>query len=309
MRKFMLVLVVVALGFAVNAPFTPRMPEIIGNVKRPYDNIRVSPPSSVSGRASDDYFKALLKYFMDGSFSWTGGERYPNLAWKGDNTLALLGYLNKGWAVNQKTFADYLRELNSVQADMSKGRLKSDNYGDDQDNYMSVAGGVVAGFSYGKSIHPSSSAQVGSYKDPYKTYYAFKVGQQKVREAVLKEHMERVVLLKKELSFLYSLVNRYCSREMVEYEYMAKTPPTPDVLVGGTGTLYYRPIIRAIEDQTAWLLDVGERSLKLKCVDYMAKLHAIKVEIEQTEISLYQLSALYGLLENDERKLIDSVGR
>jgi len=232
---------------------------------------------------NDAYLKALINGEVN-------DDEFTNFTWKSNNTLAVIGYLN-GWHNDDKTKGDYLRQLNDRKKELSSGRL-TPSYDEGKD-LNSILSGVYSGLSYGFVFLPDKS-QLRNYKKEYWTYYSFLVGQQQKREALLREHSERIALLKKELNFLYQKAKELCSQD-----WTPKWTPKPDELVNGTGTLKYEPIVYEIQSLRSRLKD-------LACLQVLTQIQTTKVQLELAELNLYDLSVSYNKLLNEERRLLES---
>lgn len=270
MRAF--VLAFLSLAFAVSST------DFSSSLFSEYERVQLS----TNFTPDDAYLKALINGEVK-------SDKFMEFTRKLNNTPASIGYLN-GWHNDDKTKGDYFRELNERKSKLSFGRL-SPSY-DDVKDLNAILSGVYSGLSYGFVFLPDRS-QLGNYKREYWTYYSFLVGQQQKREALLREHSERIAKLKKELSFLYQKAKEFCSQD-----WTPKWTPKPDELVSGTGILKYEPIV--------YELQVFENKVKnLACLQVLTQIQSTKVQLELAELSLYDLSVSYNKLLNEERQILE----
>lgn len=269
MRVF--VLAFLSLAFAVSST------DFSSSLFSEYERVQLS-----NFTPDDAYLKALINGEVK-------SDKFMEFTWKSNNTPASIGYLN-GWYNDDKTKGDYLKQLNERKNKLSLGRL-SPSY-DDAKDLNAILSGVYSGLSVGFVFLPDKS-QLGNYKKEYWTYYSFLVGQQQKREALLREHSERIAELKKELSFLYQKAKELCSQD-----WTPKWTPKPDELVNGTGTLKYEPIVYELQVLRSNLKD-------LACLQVLTQIQTTKVQLELAELSLYDLSVSYNKLLNEERQLLE----
>lgn len=284
----------------------------ISSTYQGYQNTNLNPSSS-AGNINDEYLEKLYEENIPNS-------RYLETLWKANNSVGAQGYLNNWYDPsnnNKKKPEDYKKEVSNIQKTIEKGRLKAGEManGDDAENLTSILASLLAGRSYGYIFRPTTQ-HLGNYKREYWTAYSFVVGQQKIRDGVLREHAERIAELKKELSYLYEKVKDYCGSDYNHNSFSINSMGSfwfnangscgrYPLFYSANGQMDFQPVVQAIERQTQELVNMHNESKKLQCLNYLAQLHYTKVAIEMAELQLLSLSTQYNQIQNEERRMLE----
>lgn len=245
------------------------------------------------------------------SESVSGNQGYTRSAWIFENTMALLGYFHKAWTT-EYSFGSYVREVEGIKNMASQGRVREDDGGENgvsearmQEYYRAIYLGVLAGFSYGMVPYPSKE-QAGKYGKVLSPVYAFRVGQQAMRVAVLTEMAERLAYHRAELATLYYFSRRYCSDTGEFTRIFRQRINVPGGGFGGGDCC--AAIVSAIMDAKAAIvaaLSVVDEKIgtmgELECLSLLTALHNTKVGLEVAELELYKLSVNHSLLSIMEK--------
>ena len=228
---------------------------------------------------------------------------YTKKVYYTDNTAGLLGYYFRYYSKNQKGgVSNYQNDVNQIQLNLSNSRVDY-NHSLSVDNYLKALYTLYAsGQSYGYIYAPDPSMQAQNQRNP--ALWSFRVGQQAMRDAVVKEYAERLILLNKELERMYNDYKRYCDLNNIndfQTDY-ATVSVAPDYIVGMcSGTLFYMNVINQLNDVMRGLQDMDRRKMQIECANLLTNINTLKAQITQAEIQLATLSATYGLLSNVEK--------
>ncbi len=229
---------------------------------------------------------------------------YTKKVYYSDNTPALLGYYF-GYYSRNKTNSHYKDDLKNIKDNVLSGSVVDYNSSlDTNKNLQAMYTLYVSGQSYGYIYGPDPSKQSQLQRNP--ALYSFRVGQQQIRDAVVKEYTERILLLNKELENLYSEYKRNCDIGQNHINNFqsdwAKVSAAPDFIVGlCSGTLFYMNILNQLEDITRANQDMIKRYMQISCTNLLTNITSLKTQIYQTQLQLATLSANYGILSNMEK--------
>jgi len=275
--------------------------------------------------AGEHYADALIRYFVAGEDVSETEDMEDILkdAHKADSTVFFLGVLNGlGWLAsnynNRYSFDDYKEQLQKIYNKINEIDITWNNYQKfltDPERVSSLISaltlGISAGISYGYIMEPDAKKQIDSLPLNFKPYYSFRVGQQKLREAVLKSYRDQIVREKAELAYLINLMNVYCGLVSTSFDINFNVSGNADIMIikgdsSGRGIFRYDRIINALRLQTLYLLQGDAEQKKIMCLVYASQLQNAKVLLTLTELNLFNLSAKYSELENDEKKTLYS---
>ena len=277
------------------------------------------PVNSVKPKVSDPYLQKLTDYLTGGKLRdfnepHNDYERLIRTLHLTRNAPGLAG-LFADW-YKGKTYDDYVRERDRIIEDFL---INADPFSPSfslDSAWGEILSGIYAGYSFGWIPQPDATKQLINEGD--KLLYSFRVGQQKVREATLLTEAKRILALTKQLNDLYRQFSQVCPTEDVSEE--IKFPPndTPDVprvycyctsagccscscTCNYEGEFHYVPITSSLESFAKIFVSESVKTRRIACADYLARIMQLKTELETTKMNLYNLSASYGLLENDEK--------
>ena len=179
-----------------------------------------------------------------------------------------------------------------------------------------LVAGIVAGFSVGYIPQPNFNVQKANLPRGYDLYYLYRVNQQALREGVLLGYVKKVLRLKEETQTLMDYVDDFCQTADEKPDYDFPPDDTPDRIhvvcrchcsCAGScysrveGEFHYKPITSSLEKMTEILVEQERETRKILCLNYLSKLETLKAEVQQAELELFNLSATYGGLENNEK--------
>lgn len=229
---------------------------------------------------------------------------YAKRAWLFENTAALAGYLGSDWWKNQKSFAHYRQEVSNLKSDRTPRDVKEEL------TWKALVLGIVSSYSENYIIKPSTELS-GKYGKSLAPTLAFRAGKQGLRDALLREKTDLLVLLSMERSFYYAQISGLCRRELRQFPQVS-----PSMYPCGPCVIRRRPllicntcpIIAAISDlkvsvaTAIGVIDVKEKSFKEQlCLKALNHLHQAKQWQARAEVSLYELSALYSDIARVEK--------
>ena len=214
-----------------------------------------------------------------------------------------------------KTYDDYVKERDGIVEDFLENADPFSSSFSIQKAWGEILSGIYAGYSFGWIPQPDLTKQLVPEGD--KIIYSFRVGQQKVREAALLSEAKRILRMTKNLNDMYKNFFKVCSYPEVDVKFPPNdTPDKPSVhchchasgcchcscSCSYEGEFHYVPITSSLESMTKILVAEEQRTRKVLCADYLARILQLKTEVETAKINLYNLSAEYGLLENYEKE-------
>lgn len=297
--RTLLFLLLISLGFALRAP----------DLYRAYEETSRKRPQEVKPYPLE-FMNVLYDLYVGGKDRKGGDkESYIYRAWLFENTMAFIGYFHSTFWTSGR-FEDYVRQTGQIREAMRGGRLREGDAGAEgilqsrlDDYYRAVLIGVMAGGSYGLVPFPSSE-QSGKYGKVLSPVFAFRVGQQQLRHAVLVEYAERVAQRRAELAVLTFYARNLCTGEVYSLTQL-DVGRLGGVSIGGECCSAILSSIADMKTAIVNALDVISDQNRafgdLTCATLLAILHSAKVEQEALEIGLFSLSAQYGMLINQEK--------
>lgn len=273
---------------------------------------------------NDEFIRAIYNAFVAANMNIDG--EYRKKTWLFENTLAFLGTFTEAKA-RSIDFATYQSKLRTLSGILDAGKVQ--NFSDATADgaiesriiayYRAVAIGVLAGIGPGYIPFPGKE-QGDMYGAVAVPVYNYRVSMQALRTSVLTSMIYRVVYNKAELATLYFFANSYC-RGLEKQEATKRVATRPedafrskagevqyDILVRGSGTLRYEPVVAAIKDLKVALLAAsdalasqGSANATFTCLSILTQLHNTKALIDFMELALYNLSAQYGILASMEK--------
>ncbi|MEM4067588.1 MAG: hypothetical protein QXV17_12105 [Candidatus Micrarchaeaceae archaeon] len=328
-------------SYGLNLKFQPYMDYVQGP-----GILQVYKPNSKSITTSGNYNALTSEYIRTiynlfdynyAGINLTG--KYPTTAHILDNTPALIGYYDTNmWY--QGTPAKHYKKIvqnvfsNIINGDVAtrvpnQGLVKGNS--DVVKQYMnSLAMPNLAAYSFGIIADPSI-LQAQNYQDTKKPYYAFRLGQQAIRDGVLKAYAVEILQLQRQVNWFWNNLNIYCpswgnnmvalgnidfdneetnlsklQRQTYKEDYLNAPNSTADRIdtEAGVNYLHYTPILMAIQG----LQEIGEDMMQqldglgnIQCVQLMAQLNQMKISLLQTEIEYAILATQYTRLDNEEK--------
>ncbi|MEM0325767.1 MAG: hypothetical protein QW733_01875 [Desulfurococcaceae archaeon] len=275
----------------------------------------------------NDLYNSDLTFLKNLSYLWVGDrrviqEKYAEKAWMFENTMALLGFLEGVKKANDVDPDRYRDILNNALGKFSSGRLR--NWNDANNNgvvsqqklkeyYQAVFLGVLSGIGPGFIAAPNR-AVAARYGEVSVPILGYRTTVQAIRTALFVEYAYRIAYAKAELASLYWHAKQQCD---TVYNYTSgwqeniRSIGVAEVMsISGGGTccgpnLAYLGNIRSILGTGfRTLINQNIESLTLQCISLLTQLHNAKINLEMTELVLYNLSANYSQLAISEKAMV-----
>lgn len=297
--KLICVLITLSLG----SEFTPqRRMEELPEVKKEKADFR------------NKYLQEVIKILTHDTNSDLEG-KYKKNVWAMDLTMLLLGAYTRAWDSRAQYYAKELQD--DALKELKKGRIRREPdrkllRGDTQDHSNSLDVLYSASVSYGHiaSPHEVQSTNVEATRRPH---YAFRLSQQAIRNAVFREHAERLLELKQEIAFLRSQIDLYCKNQSDDAIYLWNVKPSDFNPMGmpARPSVFCMPcevnvllleVQFAIRQGLAFISQQNSALGHRMCLLYMGQLTQTKAMAQQIELILAQLMTDYSKLNNMEKE-------
>lgn len=222
------------------------------------------------------YLREVIKTFTYERNSEMGGARtYRTNVHARDMTMLLLGSYSDAW---RNSPAD-VSNLERVAIDnLMQGRLSLPLPRNDQAHSNSLGILYSASVSYGHVASPDA-IQSANLEAPMRPLYGFRVSQQVLRNAVIKEHMLRLASLKQAIQDLES-ASAFC------HGILGRLPPNQPLPSTG------------VKPEHVFLQNIN----KTLCLSLLGQISHLKAEAQQIELQIGQLSSEYSVLNNMEKE-------
>lgn len=227
---------------------------------------------------------------------------------------------NLSWVINKKSsyasYADYSDNVQEIVKIINKARLSLTSPSLNASAYTAkLWAGAMAGISEGWNPVPDAKLQHKTLDVESSLRYSFRMGQQSLRDATIREYLDEMVEQKKETSALMSFVIELCDPMSDTFFngsgfgalWSSLSEPSvslapPDRVTGTcNGVFRYTPVTTALKEVARWIFETSQRETTVLCTQAAIQAWQSNQLTTLTEISLYQLNALYNLLQNFEK--------
>lgn len=264
-----------------------------------------------------EFLQEIIKVFLHEDNQGIGNKYRANVRAM-DLTMLLLGTYSKAWRSDgsAKEYAKNLQE--EALKELKKGRIRKEGDGEllegkTQEHSNSLGILYSASVSYGHIASPDAiqSTNIDATRRPQ---YGFRLSQQALRNAVIKEHMERLLELKQEIAFLRSQVELYCkTHQSDDAIYLWGVRPSdfnPNGMPSRTavfcvpceGNQLSLEIQLAIRQGLAYLSQQNSAIGHRLCLLYMGQLTQTKALAQEIELRIADLAVQYAKLNNMEKE-------
>lgn len=271
------------------------------------------------------YMKSLVQFFQrTGSTPSSIYSSAYNKIVQSDRGDLLLGLYfttsNRNWVINKSasyaSYSDYSSEVQNLVGIINKARLSLTSTSLNASAYTAkLWAGAMAGISEGWNPIPDAKLQHKTLDVESSLRYSFRMGQQSLRDATIREYLDEMVEQKKETSALMSFVVELCNPSSdiffdgngfdsmwSMWSSVSVSSAPPDMIKGYcSGILYYRPVTAALKEVARWIFETSQRETTVLCTQAAIQVWQSNQLTTLAEISLYQLNALYNLLQNFEK--------
>lgn len=265
----------------------------------------------------NEYLREVIKVFLHEANSGVEG-KYRASVRAMDLTMLLLGTYTNAWQ-NTANAEEYARRVQEeALKELRKGRIRREGdrelLGGETRNHSNSLGVLYsASVSYGHVASPSAvqSTNIDATKRPL---YGFRLSQQALRNAVIREHMERLLELKQEIAFLRSQVELYCKTHGSDdaiYLWGVKPSDFKPMGMPSRSSVFCTPcelnqlsleVQFAIRQGLAYLSQQNSAIGQRLCLLYVGQLTQTKALAQQIELQIADLAVQYSKLNIMEKE-------
>lgn len=265
-----------------------------------------------------NYLKSLLNFYTFNTDTPPQGfkEAFKKASIISDADIYLGLYSSedaKHWVINAggkyAGYNDYQNYIRNLSEALSQTTLLYSDYasGLDISKYkMKLLTAISAGISSGFIPKPDATTYHKGLSVEQSIKRAFRIKQQGLRQSVINQYQEEIFEQKRETKAFLQASHDVCSEflSLDNFNNAGLTEQFNGIVTFDkltVGSLFYKPVIQAIQIQTFKLLDNEFKRLSLMCYQIALLSWQVSLQTTSNELQLFQLNALYNLLQQNEK--------